>query len=151
MTKLNTTIEPRKLWEMEPTWLTFPGNAIMFPAIYTAHSQFGQTKYGIHADALRMRRDPDAEDFIQQFIDEKGRIHATSVGRPEVECLTVARLVAELQGLDARNINRDRIFTTCPLVSIGVAPYRYNVPPDREGYSLTLRKVRISLPHEFEK
>lgn len=140
-----------KAFEMEPTWLTFPGRAIMFPAVYAPHTQFNHTKFGIHAVATLMRRDPALEDFAAQFVCAHGRIHASSVTRPEVECSDVPRLVAALQGLDARNVNRDRIFGECPIVSIGVAPYRYHLPSGAEGYGLMLRKVRISLPHEEAK
>lgn len=134
---------------MEPIWLTFPGRAIMFPAVYTPHSQFGHTKFSIAADAMQiLKADDDTKDFVAQFLSghEQDRVCASSVMRPEVICADVPGLVAKLAELDARNLNRDRIFAECALVSFGVVPYRYEIPGGKNGggYSLMLRKVQIS-------
>lgn len=141
-----------KPFEMEPMWLTFTGRSIMFPAVYTPHSQFGHTKFSITADAMKiLKADADTMDFVAQFLSgpDQDRVHATCIARPEVICSDVPRLVAKLAGIDARNLNRDRIFAECPLVSIGVVPYRYEIPGgSKSGYALMLRKVEISLPHE---
>lgn len=140
-----------KPFEMEPMWLTFTGRAILFPAVYAAHSQFGQTKFRITADATRiLKADADTLEFVAQFLCGRDQDHitATCLTRPEVICGTMPRLVAKLQEMDARNLNRDRIFADCPLVSIGVVPYRYEPCLGPGGYALMLRKVEISLPQE---
>ncbi len=150
-----------KPFEMEPTWLTFPGGAIVYPHVYNASTQFNTFhKYSISADAARLHGaySDDTRTFIRLHTSAKGFITAKTVGRPEIECSTLPRLVAKLQEMDAQNINRDHLFADCALVSFGVSPYRYELPPvarsikaenEMFGYALYLHKVRISLPHEI--
>lgn len=163
-------VHPTRAFEMEPVWLMFRGKGITYPAIYEPRDQFGSgsLRYSIVADMARLHKaDEDTDCFARQFMGPKGFITAKSGARPEVECYDVDRLVLELQRLDARNINRDKLFTKCALVSIAVSPIRYSIPtasawahrlpvaPDTKnekfGYSLYLHKVRISLPHEEVK
>lgn len=149
-----------KPFEMEPTWLTFPGGAIVYPRVYVAGSQFGCLKYAISADAARLHGaySDDTRTFVKLHTSAKGFVTAKSAARPEIECSTLPRLITKLQEMDAQNVNRDKLFDDCALVSFGVSPYRYELPAvarsvkeesEMFGYALYLHKVRITLPHEI--